>query len=83
MSDPLIIRPPTPEENEEAKVVAILMNKALAHASNVPVGIGAISLLTTHAFAEAVKSEYLLAAFDLFAADIRQKLVEGLRRAHH
>lgn len=83
MTNRPLTREPTEEENEEAKAVALGMTGALAQASSIPVGLGAISMLLEHAFINAIKPEYILASFDLFTADIRKKLEVGARRARN
>lgn len=82
MNKPLT-REPTAAETKEAQDVALAMTDALGLASSVPIGLGALSMLTMQTFFHAVKAEYVLGAWDTYAADIRQQLEAEIRRAHN
>lgn len=59
------------------------MNKGLRTASNIGIGIGAIGMLATQAFLQGVKPEYVIEAFDMWVADVRNEIEKGLHRAHN
>lgn len=78
-----ITRDPTDEEVEQAREVAQAMTEGLATAPSIGIGLGAIGMLTTHAFLNAVKAEYVLSAFDKWSSEIRDQIAKGVRNAHH